>query len=80
MGAFFEFFFGVAELNLEVGVESRHVGPFSKLGRPRQTTRIDYSGGKFSLEQLTPNQMGSSRTHTCCMKNSLRLSPLKLSS
>ncbi|KAG5610056.1 hypothetical protein H5410_021337 [Solanum commersonii] len=36
----------------------------------------NYSGGKFSIEQFTPNQMGSSRTPTCRMKNSLRLSPL----
>ncbi|KAG5595143.1 hypothetical protein H5410_036375 [Solanum commersonii] len=34
---------------------------------------LDYSRGKFSLEQLTPNQMGSSRTPTCHMKNTLRL-------
>ncbi|KAG5599144.1 hypothetical protein H5410_030514, partial [Solanum commersonii] len=36
-------------------------------------------GDKLSLEQLTPNQMGSSRTPTCHMKSSLRLSPLTLS-
>ncbi|KAG5632100.1 hypothetical protein H5410_003817 [Solanum commersonii] len=39
---------------------------------------MDYNGGKLSLEQLTPNQMGSSRTPTCRMKNNLLLSPLTL--
>ncbi|KAG5612205.1 hypothetical protein H5410_023486 [Solanum commersonii] len=39
----------------------------------------NYSGVKFSLEQLIPNQMGSSRTPTCRMKNNLRLIPLTLS-
>ncbi|KAG5585676.1 hypothetical protein H5410_046110 [Solanum commersonii] len=38
----------------------------------------DYSGGKFSLEQLTPNQLYFSRTQSCRMKNSLHLSPLAL--
>ncbi|KAG5580400.1 hypothetical protein H5410_051027 [Solanum commersonii] len=32
-------------------------------------TRLDYSGGKFSLEQLTPNQFGFSRTPSCRIKH-----------
>ncbi|KAG5599279.1 hypothetical protein H5410_030649, partial [Solanum commersonii] len=42
--------------------------------------KLDYSGGKLSLEQLTPNQMGSSWTPTSHMNNILHLSPLTLSS
>ncbi|KAG5576175.1 hypothetical protein H5410_056309, partial [Solanum commersonii] len=30
---------------------------------------LDYCGGKLNLEQLTPNQMGSSRTPTCRIRN-----------
>ncbi|KAG5614339.1 hypothetical protein H5410_014163 [Solanum commersonii] len=40
--------------------------------------RLDYSWGKFYLEQLTPNQMGFSRTSTCRMKSNLHLSPLTI--
>ncbi|KAG5631693.1 hypothetical protein H5410_003410 [Solanum commersonii] len=40
--------------------------------------KLDYSGGNLSLEQLTPTQMGSSRTPTCRMKSNLNLSPLTL--
>lgn len=32
-----------------------------------------------SLDQLIPYQMGSSQTPICCMKTTLRLSPLTLS-
>ncbi|KAG5631578.1 hypothetical protein H5410_003295 [Solanum commersonii] len=49
------------------------------MGRSSWVTRLSFRWKKLPLGQLTPFQMGSSRTPICRMKASLRLTLLTLS-